>query len=113
MKKLIPVACSALLIGSSTNSVLAEEVSGEKIYRYHGCINCHGAQGKNPANSEVPKIGGRPADELFAATMKILAEGEKSGKSELMHATIFSSSECDAPPPEEDIRAISYWLATQ
>ena len=77
MKKLIPVACSALLIGSSTNSVLAEEVSGEKIYRYHGCINCHGAQGKNPVNSEVPNIGGRPADELFAATMKILAEGEK------------------------------------
>ena len=112
MKKNIAVL-SMLLFGFTTTPVLAGEkqLSGSELFKYHGCINCHGAESKKPVSKVVPVLAGKPADELFDKSKKILS-GEKVGKeSGIMHSAFYSPSQCDSPPTDEELHKITAWLS--
>ena len=48
-------ALSIVLCGFVINPVLAESnKSGDQLFDYYGCINCHGADAKNPVSKVVP-----------------------------------------------------------
>ena len=112
------LACSLLLCASSlaVNSAVAEDAlgaSGAELFSFHGCVNCHGADGNNPVSKLVPVLAGKPADELYTNALKILSGKGGTEESKLMHAAFYSPSNCDAPPTDEQVKAITAWLATQ
>jgi mono/diheme cytochrome c family protein len=113
-----PIACSLLFTACSTFSIaaVAEEsaaTSGQDLFQFHGCINCHGADGKSPVSKLVPELAGKPADELYDKATTILSGKGTTEESKLMHAAFYSPSNCDAAPTDEQVKAITAWLATQ
>jgi cytochrome c553 len=113
-----PIVCSLALVVSSalTGGAFAEEsgdMSGPDLFKFHGCVNCHGADGKSPVSKLVPELAGKPADELYDKATKILSGEGGTEESKLMHAAFYSPSNCDSPPTDEQVKAITAWLATQ
>ena len=87
--------------------------SASKLYEYHGCINCHGANGGNPVSAMVPSLAGKPADKLYEKGTRILSGQGETRESGLMHAALYSPSQCDSPPTDVELRQISIWLSDQ
>lgn len=106
------VAFSMMMCSFMTAPVLAEgSKSGAELFKYHGCINCHGEEAKNPVSKVIPKLAGKPADELLSKAKKILS-GEGEGKeSEIMHAAFYSPSSCDMPPSDAELEIITAWVS--
>jgi len=109
------IAAAVTLLGAVPAASAAErpQLDGAKLFTYHGCENCHGAQGKNPKSKLVPKLGGKPADKLLEKATKILAGEDLTDESMLMHSAIAYSQACDSPPNEAELRAITTWLSSQ
>ena len=106
------IAFSMVLFGFSTAPVLAgSSLSGGELFNHHGCINCHGADAKNPVSKVVPKLAGKPADELFSKAKKILSGEGSTKESEIMHAAFYSPSQCDNPPTDEELQKITSWIS--
>ncbi len=113
MKK-TTIAFSMVLFGFMTGPVLAgEKPSGSELFEHHGCINCHGASAKNPVSKVVPVLAGKPADELFDKSKKILSGEAVNEESKIMHAAFYSSSQCDSPPTDEELHEITAWVSQQ
>jgi mono/diheme cytochrome c family protein len=110
-------ACSfaALVLSVASTTALSEEaeMSGAELFKFHGCVNCHGADGKTPVSKLVPPLAGKPADELYTNATKILSGEGASEEAKLMHAAFYSPSNCDAPPTDAQVKSITAWLATQ
>lgn len=85
--------------------------SGEELFKYHGCVNCHGDNAMNPVSKVVPKLAGKPADELLSKAQKILSGEGGSKESEIMHAAFYSPSQCDSPPTGAELQAITTWIS--
>ncbi len=111
MKK-TTAALSMLLFGFMNTPVLAGEMqNGSELFNHHGCVNCHGADARNPVSKVVPVLAGKPADELFDKSKKIL-NGAKVGKeSGVMHSAFYSPSQCDSPPTDEELQKIVAWIS--
>ena len=90
-----------------------EKLSGEALFEFHGCVNCHGAEGENPVTKKVPEIGGKEADFIYAEALKILSGERETDESKLMHSALSYQSSCDYPPTNVEIRKIGEWLAGQ
>ncbi|MBK1618267.1 c-type cytochrome [Lamprobacter modestohalophilus] len=91
----------------------ANEDAGAELFKFHGCVNCHGADGKSPVSKMVPELAGKPADELYSKATKILAGEGSNDEAKLMHAAFYSPSSCDAPPNDEQVKSITEWLSMQ
>ncbi|MEN8175005.1 MAG: hypothetical protein ABFS23_04540, partial [Pseudomonadota bacterium] len=90
---------SIVLFGCLTAPALAGDLpSGAELYDHLGCVNCHGADAKNPISKVVPKLAGKPADEVFSDARKILDGEGATEESKIMHAAFYSPSQCDHPP---------------
>ena len=110
----IAAGLAGLVLASAGVSVLAEASQpAEKLFESHGCINCHGAQGKAPVSKLVPELAGKPADELYSKATDILHGKNMTDEAKLMHAAIFSPANCNAPPSDETMKSITDWLASQ
>lgn len=75
-RPLITVGLAGLLLAVSGTGAVAGEgrsLSAEELFEFHGCVNCHGAQGKQPVSKVVPELAGKPADELYSNATKILS----------------------------------------
>lgn len=106
------VAISMMVCGFLTAPVLAEgSKSGSELFKYHGCVNCHGEEAKNPVSKVVPELAGIPADELFSKAKKILSGEGESKESGIMHAAFYSPSACDMPPTDEELKVITAWAS--
>jgi cytochrome c len=110
----------AVLLLAAAGSVLstatmaeAPAAAGSALFTAHSCINCHGADGKAPVSKLVPTLAGEPADELYENAMTILNGKGASAESALMHAAIYSTSNCAAPPSADEVKTIAEWLATR
>lgn len=103
------------LLGASVTASAAAsgDTEGEHLFKYHGCVNCHGDQGQNPTSKLVPKIGGLEANEIAMRARKILRGEGDSEEAKLMHSAIAYSQSCDAPPTDADLEKIAAWLAQQ
>lgn len=102
----------SMLFSVLAGPALAEDVlTGAKLFDYHGCINCHGADAKNPVSKVVPVLAGKPADELFDKAKKILSGEGGSDESKIMHAAFFSPSQCSHPPADDELRRITTWIS--
>jgi cytochrome c553 len=111
MKKM-NIAFSVSLACMLTGPVSAgDTINGEQMFQYHGCSNCHGADAKTPVSKVVPVLAGKPADELYSKAKKILSGEGASKESEIMHAAFYSPSECDHPPTDAELQAITGWIA--
>ena len=111
MKK-TTTAVSMVLFGFLTTPALAGEMmGGSELFEHHGCINCHGADAKNPVSKVVPSLAGKPANELFDKAKKILSGEGASKESEIMHAAFYSPSQCDNPPTDAELQAITSWIS--
>lgn len=86
--------------------------SGEELFEYHGCINCHGAEAKAPISKVIPKLAGKPQDELFEKAKKILTGEGATKESEIMHAAFYSPAQCDVPPDDAELTAITTYIAS-
>jgi cytochrome c553 len=86
--------------------------SGKELFEYHGCINCHGAEAKAPISKVIPKLAGKPQDELFEKAKKILGGEGSSKESEIMHAAFYSPAQCDVPPNDAELTAITTYIAS-
>jgi len=117
MRKSILVSGLAILASGLASSVVgadeATAMAGEQLFESHACINCHGAGGKAPVSKLVPVLAGKPADELHQKATKILSGEGGTEESKLMHAAIFSPANCNAPPSDDEVKAITEWLAAQ
>jgi len=85
---------------------------GKELFEYHGCINCHGAEAKAPISKVIPKLAGKPQDELFTKAKKILSGEGDTKESEIMHAAFYSPAQCDVPPSDAELKAITTYLAS-
>jgi cytochrome c553 len=114
-RSVLAIATTVTLAGAAFTATAAEraQLDGSGLFTYHGCVNCHGAQGKNPKSKLVPKLAGKPADKLLTKVTKILAGEDLTDESMLMHSAIAYSQACDAPPSEAELRAITTWLSSQ
>ncbi|WP_200347058.1 c-type cytochrome [Halochromatium glycolicum] len=118
MKTSLPMMSFLTLLVASQTTVKAEEDSlqgqqGADLFKFHGCVNCHGADGKSPVSKMVPELAGKPAGELYSKATKILSGEGESDEAKLMHAAFYSPSSCDAPPTDAQIKSITAWLAAQ
>lgn len=86
---------------------------GADLFKFHGCVNCHGPDGNAPVSKLVPKLAGKPAEELYSKATKILSGEGASDEAKLMHAAFYSPSSCDAPPTDAQVKSITAWLAEQ
>jgi len=84
---------------------------GKQLFEYHGCINCHGAEAKAPISKIIPKLAGKPQKELFTKARKILSGQGASKESEIMHAAFYSPAQCDMPPTDAELTAITTYLS--
>lgn len=91
----------------------AASPAGENLFKFHGCVNCHGADGKNPVSKMVPELAGMPASEIYSNASKILGGKGTTEESKLMHAAFYSPASCDAPPSSEHLRSIARWLSSR
>jgi mono/diheme cytochrome c family protein len=107
------VAATLITLPALAWSVDRTELQGEQLFTYHGCVNCHGAAGKDPTSKLVPKIGGLEADDILARAEKILRGEGESEEAKLMHSAIAYSQSCDAPPTAPELQKIATWLAEQ
>ena len=106
------IALSMILCGFGVGPVLAEvKKSGSELFDFHGCVNCHGAEAKNPVSKVVPSLAGEPADELYVKAKKILSGEGASEEAKIMHAAFYSPAQCDAPPTDEELHAITQWVS--
>ena len=85
--------------------------SGAELFDYHGCINCHGADAKNPVSKVVPSLAGKPSDELYTKAKKILSGEGGTKESEIMHAAFYSPTQCDNPPTDKELKSITMWIS--
>ena len=112
MKK-TSIALTTLLFSTLSSPLFAaEDPSGAELFNYHGCINCHGAEARNPISKVVPNLAGKPADELYSKAKKILGGEGASKESQIMHAAFYSPSQCDAPPTDMELKSITTWLSS-
>lgn len=106
------IAYSMILCSFGIGPVFAEGAqSGEELFKFHGCINCHGADAKNPVSKVVPKLAGEPADELYSKAKKILSGEGGSDESKIMHAAFYSPAQCDMPPTDKELHTIAEWAS--
>jgi len=111
MKKTF-IAFTTVLFWSLAAPVSAGDSDmGARLFNHHGCINCHGAEARNPVSKVVPNLAGKPADELFDKAKKILGGEGATKESQIMHAAFYSPSQCDSPPTDEDLQQITAWLS--
>lgn len=108
---LATVVASGLAL--NVNAEESGSMSGQDLFEFHGCVNCHGADGKTPVSKLVPELAGKPADELYDKATKILSGEGGTEESKLMHAAFYSPSNCDSPPTDAQVKDITAWLATQ
>jgi cytochrome c553 len=110
------VTFAAVLASTVSLSAVAEDsgaMSGQELFKFHGCVNCHGADGRTPVSKLVPELAGKPSEELYNKATKILSGEGGTEESKLMHAAFYSPSNCDSPPTDEQVKSITAWLATQ
>jgi len=103
-----------VLFGCMSGPALAgekEKLSGSDLFQHHGCVNCHGADAKNPISKVVPVLAGKPADELFDKAKKILGGEGANEESQIMHAAFYSPSQCDNPPTDAELHKITAWIS--
>lgn len=106
------IACHAVVIGMLAGTAFAGDMkSGGELFNYHGCVNCHGPDAKNPVSKVVPKLAGKPSDELYEKAKKILSGQGETKESEIMHAAFYSPSACDSPPTDAEIKSITMWIS--
>ena len=89
------------------------QLSGDQLFEFHGCVNCHGAKGRNPITKKVPAIGGKDSAYIYKEATDILAGRRESEDAKLMHSALTYHASCDAPPTDAEIRSIATWLAMQ
>ena len=109
MKSLL---CSIAIAGGLFGGSAFAEQTGEALFKYHGCINCHGAEARAPVSKVVPQLAGKPQQELFEKARKILAGEGSTKESEIMHAAFYSPEQCDMPPGDADLTAITSYIAS-
>jgi cytochrome c553 len=114
-RTLVTLAAGVMLMAFASVASAADraQMTGEQIFNFHACVNCHGAQGKNPVSRLVPKIGGMAATEIQEKATKILRGETDSEEAKLMHTAMAYSQACDAPPNAAEIQKIAEWLETQ
>jgi cytochrome c553 len=88
------------------------EADGKELFEYHGCINCHGAEAKSPVSKMIPKLAGKPQDELFKKAKKILSGEGSTEESQIMHAAFYSPEQCDVPPDDAELMAITGYISS-
>ena len=79
---------------------------GAALFRSRNCFGCHGADARTPALPSYPKLAGQNADYLFKQ-MKDFKSGARANDEDRV------MKENMADIPEEEMRAIAYWLSTQ
>ena len=103
------LASTSLTAGAADRAKLG----GGELFAYHGCANCHGADGKSPKSKLVPKLAGKPADKLYEKANKILKGTDLTDEQMLMHSAVGYSQSCDSPPNDVELKTITVWLASQ
>jgi cytochrome c553 len=113
-RTIVTLAAGVILMafGSAASAVDRAQMSGEQLFNFHSCVNCHGTQGKDPVSRLVPKIGGMAATEIQEKAARILRGETDSEAAKLMHSAVAYSQACDAPPSTAEIQKIAEWLST-
>jgi len=106
------VGAAFMAASAVAGAVDRAQMQGEQLFSFHACMNCHGAEGKNPVSRLVPKIGGMDAAEIQDKAMKILRGETDSEEAALMKSAVAYSQACDAPPSAAEIEKIAAWLST-
>jgi cytochrome c553 len=111
---MLVIVLGAAFMGANSASLAADRVamSGEQLFSFHACVNCHGAGGNEPVSRLVPKLAGKNSDELLTNAMKILRGETDSEEARLMKSAVAYSQACDAPPTEAEFQKITQWLST-
>jgi cytochrome c553 len=110
--KIQRLAASAVVAVLLTAGPAMAEMDGEKLFEYHGCVTCHGAEAKDPASKIIPVLAGEPEEELFEKARKILSGKGATKESQIMHAAFHSPDQCDHPPTDAELTAITTYIAS-
>jgi cytochrome c553 len=110
-RQVIAASATALAMFLSASPTMAE-TDGKTLFEYHGCITCHGAEAKDPASKIIPVLAGEPQDELFKKAKTILTGQGATKESQIMHAAFHSPEQCDHPPTDAELTAITTYIAS-
>jgi len=111
LKTFVPAAAFALAFGAGPLSAESAP-DGKQLFEYHGCVTCHGAEAKDPASKIIPVLAGKPQDELLEKAKKILSGQGGTKASKIMHAAFYSPEQCDHPPTDAELAAITTYIAS-
>lgn len=79
---------------------------GAALYTAKGCAACHGVDAKTPIMSTYPKVAGLPEQYIANQMADIKSGARNNGQTAVMKGIMAAVS-------DEDIKAISAWLAKQ
>lgn len=108
------IALGMILFGCLSSPLMAaDKKDGGELFEHHGCVNCHGADAKNPVNKVVPVLAGKSTEKVYTKAKRILSGKGATEASEIMHAAFYSPSQCDDMPTDAELRAIAEWISAQ
>ena len=103
-KNIIITAGLASLLMLATSSVIAAD--GAALYKAKLCNTCHGPDGKTPLLPTYPKLAGQSAAYLIQQ-VKDIRDGKRT------NGLTAAMKPMAANVTDDEIKAISEWLATQ
>jgi len=97
-----------LLLGLSfgLSQAVFADADGAALYKSKTCWSCHGKDAKTPLLPTYPKLAGQNADYAFNQMKDIKSGARANGQSVAMKGVMGLVN-------EEEMKAISKWLATQ
>ena len=101
----LTVLLLASSLGAAAQAFAADQLDGESLYRDRGCVYCHGAEGKDPALTEYPKLAGQNEQYLLQQMIDIRTTSRKNGYTGMMQPAVANIS-------DEEFAAIAAYLAT-
>lgn len=93
-----------LSIGCAAQAFAADDMDGKTLYMERGCVYCHGAEGRDPALTEYPKLAGQNEQYLLQQMLDIRSTTRKNGYTGMMQPAIVNIS-------DEEFAAIAAYLA--
>ena len=111
MRNLLTIAVLAVVAAGAPSAGYAAPpaTDGEHLYRFHGCANCHGDRGLDPARKGVPKSGGLPEIEIVVRARAIIAARADEAGMKRWAWDLYGG--CSPPPSLPELERIAEWLS--
>lgn len=104
IRQMAIVLLLALSFCCAPRSFAADDSDGRTLYTERGCVYCHGAEGREPALTEYPRLAGQNEQYLLQQMIDIRSTARDNGYTGMMQPAVVNIS-------DEEFAAIAAYLA--